>query len=56
MDKKETLCTTCEHLKVCKHVDHMIEAVKELYKLPIATPIYINIKCEEFREKKPAIR
>ena len=56
MNTKETLCSTCEHLKVCKHVENMAEAVNASCELPISTPIYIDIRCEEFREKKAVIR
>ena len=51
--KKETLCTRCEHCRVCRYIDEMMHFLEEADKLQKINPFSITINCEHFRPRVP---
>ena len=56
MNKKETLCSTCEHFVVCKYVEKMTEAFEATERLKFGDPIIVYARCDIYRGSKPTPR
>ena len=49
---RETLCTRCNHLKVCKYVKDMGKTIQQVDKMRVETiePIKISVSCNMYRQ------
>lgn len=54
---RETKCTTCEHLKVCKFKDSFIELVEKVEKTTTdrLDIHWIEFQCKEYKQKQTTI-
>lgn len=52
MGVKETLCTKCSHLAVCKYVEDMEMAILQTDKIniDIVNLIKVSVSCSEYRQ------
>lgn len=55
---KETLCSRCNHLKVCKYVGDMGKTVLQVDKVRVETVelIKISVSCNMYRQNSENIR
>ena len=55
---RETLCTMCDHLKVCKYVEDMEKTILQVDKIRVETIelIKISVSCNMYRQNSGNIR
>lgn len=55
---RETLCTRCNHLKVCKYVEDMEKAILQVDKMRVETIelIKISVSCNMYGQNSGNVR
>lgn len=55
---RETLCTRCNHLKVCKYVEDMGKTTLQVDKIRVETVelIKISVSCNMYRQNSGSVR